>query len=307
MISNFLDIEKHQPPGPDVANKNVNHSWTGFTMRQYYREPFCENARIASQHILQFNFGSPVSLSWKSNGVWTTGVCNTGSIVELLPKGEKEELIWDPEYNALELGFDDSFIDKLLECENFRFRKQHNVIDPLMRDLVKELHEASHSGAIEKLYTESLGVACAIHMATTYSESERKLFAPKGKLSSHQLKTVIDFVRSSIHVVITLEELAASIHLSVFHFSRLFKNTVGVSPYQFVLRMKIEFAKNLIKSKQSIGDIAYSLGFTDSAHFCNAFKKLTGQSPLQSYMESRSMNRTLKFPFENNNDVLKVR
>jgi AraC family transcriptional regulator len=75
--------------------------------------------------------------------------------------------------------------------------------------------------------------------------------------------------------------MAASVYLSVFHFSRLFKNTLGVSPYQFVLNMKVDYAKNLIKSKKSISDIAHALAFTDSAHFCNAFKKLTGCSPLQ--------------------------
>ena len=124
-------------------------------------------------------------------------------------------------------------------------------------------------------------MACAIHLATTYSSNDKKVFAPKGKLSSHQLKNILERVRASIHGAITLDELAATIHLSIFHFSRLFKNTVGVSPYQFVLQMKIEYAKKLIKRKEPVGDIAYSLGFTDSAHFCNAFKKFTGQSPLQ--------------------------
>ncbi len=306
MISNFFDIEKHPAHKADDQGKNFNLASRGFTMRQYYREAGAESERISSNHLLQFNFGNPISLSWKSNGIWTTGVCNTGNMVELLPKGQREELVWNPEYYALELALNPSFIDTLMEFENFRLRKQHNLFDPLLSELVKELREACYSGAAEKLYVESLGVACAIHIATTHSESDKKIFAPKGKLSSHQLRTIIDFVRSSIHDVITLEELASSIHLSVFHFSRLFKNTVGVSPYQFVLRMKIEFSKNLIKRKQPIGDIAYSLGFTDSAHFCNAFKKLTGISPLQSYLGSRPATQLIGFPFENNNDALKV-
>jgi AraC family transcriptional regulator len=307
MISSFFDIEKHPASKADDQRKSFfDHAWRGFTLRQYYSESGTGGEQISSSHLLQFNFGNPISLSWKTNGVWMTGVCNTGNLVELLPKGEKEELVWDPAYYVLELAFDQSFIDTLMEFENFRLRKQHNLCDPFLSGLVKELREASYSGAAEKLYVESLGVACAIHIATTHSESDKKIFAPKGKLSSHQLRNIIDFVRSSIHDVITLEELASSIHLSVFHFSRLFKNTVGVSPYQFVLRMKIEFAKNLIKRKQPIGDIAYSLGFTDSAHFCNAFKKLTGLSPLQSYLGSRPATQLIGFPFENNNDALKL-
>ena len=114
-----------------------------------------------------------------------------------------------------------------------------------------------HAGMIEKLYAESLGVACAIHLGTAYALGNKKIFAPKGKLSSHQLRTIVDLVHSCIHGTITLEDLAASIHLSVFHFSRLFKNTVGVSPYQYVLRLKIEYAQNLIKRKQSIGRLSH--------------------------------------------------
>jgi len=282
MISNFTSGEDPGTINPETREVfSSNGTWRGFTVKRYIGAPLYYQKRILSHHTLQFNFGGPISLSWRSGGSWISGVCNTGHIVELLAQGEKEELQWNGNYNALEIAFDPSFIDTLLEIENFKFREQRNIYDPLLTDIVTKLYDDAHSGLVEKLYTESLGIACAIHLATTYSLSGKKLFAPKGKLSSHQIKTVIDYVKSSIHGVVTLEELAACIHLSVFHFSRLFKNTVGVSPYQFVLRMKIEYAKKLIKRKDSIGEIAYGLGFTDSAHFCNAFKKFTGWSPLQ--------------------------
>ena len=63
---------------------------------------------------------------------------------------------------------------------------------------------------------------------------------------------------------------------------RLFKQTTGISPHQFILQLKIERAKQLInKTQLSLTEIAYELGFTDQAHFSNAFKKIIGVAPRQ--------------------------
>jgi AraC family transcriptional regulator len=77
-------------------------------------------------------------------------------------------------------------------------------------------------------------------------------------------------------------ELAKQTNTSPFHFMRLFKQTTGISPHQFILQLKIERAKQLInKSQLSLTEIAYELGFTDQAHFSNAFKKIIGVAPRQ--------------------------
>lgn len=285
MISSFASLGDEKTITRDIVNVfSSNNLWSGFKIEHFIRPAMYVAEHTLSHHTVQFNFGAPLNIAWKSHGKWTTGICNTGSVVGLLSHSEKEEIQWEDEYNSLDISFDPLFIDTLLEKENFRFREQRNISDPFLKDVAAKIHREIHGGfVIEKLYAESLAISCAIHLATTYPVSDKKIFAPKGKLSSYQLKNVIDFVRSSIHGAISLEGLAASIHLSVFHFSRLFKNTIGVSPYQFVLQLKIEYAKRLIKQRVSIGEIAYMLGFTDSAHFCNAFKKIVGQSPLQFY------------------------
>ena len=259
-------------------------TWDGFKIEHYIHPPMTLSRINLAHHIVLFNIGSPLNIKWESNGKWAEGLCETGNVIGLLSNTEREEIQWHNSCSSLEVYFNTGFIDNLLEKDNFRFSEQRNLNDAFLQDIAMKLYQGCHSGnGIERMYGESLSIACAIHLATNYSISEKRIFAPKGKLSSHQLREVIDYVRSSIHKVISLESLASTIHLSIFHFSRLFKNTLGVSPYQFVLQLKIEYAKRLIKQKQPIGDIAYKLGFTDSAHFCNAFKKITGQSPLQLF------------------------
>jgi AraC family transcriptional regulator len=281
MIAVFTNVEEKSflPKQSDVY---TDDAWKGFEIRKYIRKPSQISTRTVSNHTIQINLGSPLRLSWKSPDKWNTALCNTGDVVGLISHGEAEELQWETEFHALELTFHPKFIDRLVEKENFKFKEQRNIHDPLLTDLALKLStEALKDRTVERLYAESLAVTCGIHLITTYPLSTKRVFAPKGKLSSFQLKNAIEYIRSYIHGMVSLEGIAASAHLSVFHFSRLFKNTVGVSPYQYVLHLKIEYAKRLIKQKLTVGDIAYSLGFTDSAHFCNAFKKITGQSPLQ--------------------------
>jgi AraC family transcriptional regulator len=234
-------------------------------------------------HTIHLNDGESFELSWEAPTQVMTGNCEPGNFIQLLSKGTRHSICSAQKYYAIELAFDSQFIDEIAEKGNFTFGNFYNFQDPLLNGLVRNLYNATCSRMAENLYVQSLAVACAIHLATSYLAGKKKIFALKGKLSSNQLKSVIMFVKDSINRPVTLEELAACCHLSVFHFSRLFKNTLGISPYQHVLRTKIEHARSLIKSKRAVGEIAYSLGFTDSAHFCNAFKKFTGHSPLQYY------------------------
>jgi AraC-like DNA-binding protein len=231
-------------------------------------------------HVIEINNGPPISFSLETHGKIATGICGTGAIIQLC-SGKEDQFKCKENYSAIKLSLRSDLIDKVLDKEKFAFDSRFNFHDPLLYTLVQDVCKSAYSGTAEHLYIESLVTACAIHIATTYTVNNKRVFSPKGKLSSCQLQRVIAFIRESINRTVTLEELASRCHLSVFHFSRLFKNTLGVSPYQYVLRTKIEYARNLIERNQPVGEIAYNLGFTDSAHFCNAFKKLMGHSPLQ--------------------------
>jgi AraC family transcriptional regulator len=79
---------------------------------------------------------------------------------------------------------------------------------------------------------------------------------------------------------VPVSKLAAAAGLSVFHFSRAFRQSMGTSPYQYLLARKIERAKSfLAESNRSVAEVAASVGFSRPNHFARVFKKQTGFSP----------------------------
>jgi AraC family transcriptional regulator len=68
--------------------------------------------------------------------------------------------------------------------------------------------------------------------------------------------------------------------LSVSHFSRRFRQTVGVAPHKWLLSFRVDLAKNLLrKQEKTLSDVALVCGFADQSHFTRVFTRMTGISP----------------------------
>lgn len=93
-------------------------------------------------------------------------------------------------------------------------------------------------------------------------------------------KLVLDYVENNFGQDINVDNMAATAGLSTSHFSRLFKQTLGQSPHQFLMAYRVEqFKKMLYDKDMPMIDIALSCGFSDQAHFSRLFKQIEGQSP----------------------------
>ena len=97
---------------------------------------------------------------------------------------------------------------------------------------------------------------------------------------SNNIKKIVLYIRKNLTNRISLDDIAKNLYITKEHLSRLFKKEMGVTISEYIIKTKIEQAKNMLQhTDYNILDIAVLLNFANSSHFSNSFKKITGVSP----------------------------
>lgn len=124
------------------------------------------------------------------------------------------------------------------------------------------------------------------YAATMFAQlMRRQRYTPssrKGGLAPVSLGRVIQKIDDDLTSDMSLSQLAGLVGLSIPHFCRAFRQTIGCPPYTFILRRRIERAKEYLRhTSMAVTDIALSCGFSSSSHFSNAFRRETGATPAE--------------------------
>lgn len=109
-----------------------------------------------------------------------------------------------------------------------------------------------------------------------------------------KINRVIDYIDLNLGKSMTLDELSKVSHFSKFHFNRIFLSIVGESPFQFILRLRLEKSASLLlaNDRESISDIAFRCGYSDLSVFSRNFKKYFGISASQ-YRRDKFQNSNI--------------
>jgi AraC family transcriptional regulator len=113
-----------------------------------------------------------------------------------------------------------------------------------------------------------------------HSSKHVEMRRPNKRLSDCRVRKVFDYIEDNLTGSISLDDLASVVGLSVSHFKVLFREATGLSPHQYLIRRRVERARNLLgESELSISQIAVKTGFAHQSHLAHHMHRLLGVSP----------------------------
>ena len=149
----------------------------------------------------------------------------------------------------------------------------------LARDLSDELREEA---AGQGLVVGALVEQALVHLLRRYANLRRSahLELSRAGLVDRRIRLAVELMHAHMHRDLSLEEIAASAHLSPFHFARLFKKLTGATPHAYLASLRAARAQALLaETDLPVTEVGARVGYMSSSHFARAFRQATGLSP----------------------------
>jgi AraC family transcriptional regulator len=264
-----------------------NQGWEHILVEQFQHPAGEGRMYYGDEHSICLSLAPrPVSLLHTQGDKTRTGLYAKGDFC-ITPAQMPFFCRWDSEDRLLQIRITDRFMaqvatealaidpDRLEVIPTFRTR------DPQLEAIAMlVLTELKQENLGSSLYIDSLANVLAVQLLRQYSASKPQLAVYAGGLPQRQLQQILEYIHAHLERDIKLADLAGSIGMSQFHFSHLFKQSIGISPYQYLLQQRIERAKQLLKqTDRSIVDIALGCGFNSHSHLSKQFRQLAGMTP----------------------------
>ncbi|MDE5442335.1 helix-turn-helix domain-containing protein [Bradyrhizobium sp. CSA207] len=153
--------------------------------------------------------------------------------------------------------------------------------DTVIRHIGASLQEGlRRPDETNQLFIDHMMLALTAHVAQAYGGLQSVTESIRGGLAPWQVKRACERLESDLRGKLSLAKIAAEFDLSVSHFSRAFRVSTGLPPHQWLLRQRVNTAKQLMGVRGlSLAEVAIAAGFANQSHFTRVFSSMVGVSP----------------------------
>ena len=289
-FTNQQEAARVLPHSPLVTSYHTG--WQGLTFTHYRHPPHKTVEHCLLQHSLvvtdaQSCFQAERCLDGKSKQY-----AHGSGRVDIIPAFLDHWTNWDREVEFSVIAICPTLLNQTAQefmQSEIELIPQCSIDDPVIGQLALALKIEIQTGCLSgRLYGESLGTALAARLVQNYAVSKYSCGFKAGGLSRSQLKQVIDYMKANLSQDLSILDLATLAGMSKSHFSRSFKQSVGIAPYQYLMQQRVERAKRLLKQRSlPISDIALDCGFANQTHLTKVFRQMIGITP-KAYQKRRA-------------------
>jgi AraC family transcriptional regulator len=241
------------------------------------------------QHVIALNVGHPITWEFKKAGRFHRVFKARGALSFFLR--DQPICAWlkverGGFANFLLLRLDPGFVSRVaegleLDADRIELIGQRRSTDPTLQHIAMALREGVRRGAaLDRMYGEALSTALAVHLLCEYGAAVLRPKRQYGGLTREKLVRAVEYIQDQLDSDLAVSGIAQAVGMSPYHFTRLFKESTGQSPHQYVVEARVRKAKELLtKGKFTISEAAYQVGFVDQSHLTRHFKRVFGLPP----------------------------
>ncbi|MDR7320615.1 MULTISPECIES: AraC family transcriptional regulator [Catenuloplanes] len=260
------------PAVPLLTSRELG--WTTADVGMYADPPVCDDYRVEfAKPMIHVALSGRYDRGTRHRGRWQVVDRVPGSIC-VAPPGEFGRMRWrstsDVPMRSLHVHLDP------VATGGRPIGLAMGVRDPFLSAGVRALEQALRAGG-PALYADSVARTLAVHLAWgPRSPAGQRM----PRLSEQQVDQLTDYMRARLADNVTVDDLAGVVGVSRFHFIRVFSATTGQTPYQYLRRIRMAAAADLLRgTAQPIAQVALACGYRSPGQFAAAFRREYGVSP----------------------------
>ncbi|MDJ0595353.1 MAG: AraC family transcriptional regulator [Pleurocapsa sp. MO_226.B13] len=259
--------------------------WQGIHLAHYHQPAWGIPEIITSQHIVAILLTNLGGEEIVAEGKAQTVRNLSTHAIQIFPVDLSFRVRWFTDVEVIHCYLDPQCLAQnayeAISPERVELIPNFHQPDPLISQMGLALKAAlENDPAGSHFYAESMTTALSAHLLQYYSTRKPVFQDYSGGLSKYQLRQAVDYIQSHLAENLSLDAMATEVGISRFYFCRLFKQSTGITPYQYLIKCRIDRAKVLLKQRNlSITDIALEVGFSNQSHFTKHFKRLIGTTP----------------------------